>query len=30
MKIGPFGLKSILLPVQTVAVDKKRRTLILG
>jgi hypothetical protein len=29
VKIGLFGLKSVLLPVQMVAVDDERRTLVL-
>ncbi len=29
VRIGPFGLKTVLLPVQMVAVDDERRTLVL-
>ncbi len=29
IRMGFLGLKSVLLPVETVAVDKQRRTLIL-
>lgn len=29
MKMGLFGLKSVLLPVQSVAVDRERRALVL-
>ena len=29
VKIGPFGLKKVLIPVQSVAVDKERRALVL-
>ena len=29
VKIGLFGLKRVLIPVQTVAVDKERRALVL-
>jgi hypothetical protein len=29
VQMGLFGLKSILLPVQNVAVDEQRRTLVL-
>ena len=29
VKMGLFGLKKVLIPVQTVAVDKERRALVL-
>jgi hypothetical protein len=29
LKMGLFGLKTVLLPVQSVAVDEKRRVLLL-
>jgi hypothetical protein len=29
LRMGFLGLKSVLLPVETVAVDKQRRTLVL-
>ena len=29
VKIGLFGLRKVLIPVQTVDVDKERRTLVL-
>jgi hypothetical protein len=29
VKIGPFGLKTILIPVQTVSADAERRFLVL-
>jgi hypothetical protein len=30
VELGMFGLKTVLLPVQMVAVDHERRTLVLG
>jgi hypothetical protein len=29
VRMGLFGFKTVLIPVQTVAVDKERRTLVL-
>ena len=29
VKLGPFGFKTVLLPVQSVAVDEERRALVL-